>query len=150
MMTFNEICKGVFDNSEFSICVTDTNIESPGPFILYVNHRFQINTGYTAEEVIGKTPRILQGPKTERVVLDKLKKDLKEGKHFEGFTINYRKDGSEIYLDWAIMEFKILGVNYYIGLQKFTDSTEVVNWIEKIKNMQIKIIETLDQLKDQL
>lgn len=145
MKNFNEICKGVFDKSEFSICITDTNLEYPGPFILYVNPIFQDNTGYAAEEVIGKTPRILQGPKTERSVLNKLKEDLKQGKCFEGYTINYKKDGSEIFLRWTVMEAKIFGVNYYVALQKIADSTEVIDWIEKIKEIQLKIIKMLEK-----
>ncbi len=48
-------------------------------------------TGYLPEEVIGKTPRILQGPKTDRAILDRLKRRLIEGQAFFGHSINYRK-----------------------------------------------------------
>src|SRR5262245_59599677 len=58
-------------------------------------------TGYTFEEVIGKTPRILAGPKTDRAVLDRLRKDCSAGKVFHGETIKYRKDGSEFHLEWT-------------------------------------------------
>lgn len=44
--------------------VTDTQLESPGPKILFVNPAFCKMTGYTKEDLIGKTPRILQGPLT--------------------------------------------------------------------------------------
>ncbi len=59
-------------------------------------------TGYSKDEVIGKTPRILQGPKTDRAVLDKLKRKLRDGQSFFGQTINYRKDGSEFVMQWDI------------------------------------------------
>ena len=52
--------------------------------------------------MIGKTPRILQGPKTDRAVVDRLRRNLAEGQPFSGQAINYRKDGSEFILDWAI------------------------------------------------
>ncbi len=85
-----------------SILITTLELEEPGPKIVYVNDGFTRMTGYTREEVIGKTPRILQGPKTDRDVLDTLKKRLKEGLSFFGHTVNYRKDGSEFINQWDI------------------------------------------------
>ncbi len=85
-----------------SILITDLETESPGPRIVYVNPGFTRMTGYSREEVIGKTPRILQGPKTDREVLEELKLSLREGKSFFGQTVNYRKDGSEFINQWDI------------------------------------------------
>ncbi|HAC14590.1 MAG TPA: PAS domain S-box protein [Bacteroidetes bacterium] len=85
-----------------SILITEMKLDNPGPKIVYVNDGFTKMTGYTREEVIGKTPRILQGPKTDRTVLDKLKYSLINGKSFFGQTINYRKDGSEFVNQWDI------------------------------------------------
>lgn len=85
-----------------SILITGLNLEKPGPEIVYVNDGFTKMTGYTRDEVLGKTPRILQGEKTDRAVLDKLKERLKEGKAFFGHTVNYRKDGSEFINQWDI------------------------------------------------
>ena len=85
-----------------SILITDLNLEKPGPKIVYVNDGFCKMTGYSKEEVIGKTPRILQGPKTDQEVLEKLKKRLSEGQSFFGQTVNYRKDGSEFINQWDI------------------------------------------------
>ncbi len=85
-----------------SILITELTLEKPGPRIVYVNDGFCEMTGYSKEEVIGKTPRILQGPKTDRDVLDKLKQRLQEGQSFFGQAINYRKDGSEFVNQWDI------------------------------------------------
>lgn len=85
-----------------SILITRLELEKPGPQIVYVNDGFTRMTGYTKEEVIGKTPRILQGPKTDPKVLETLKKRLKEGQAFFGHTVNYRKDGSEFINQWDI------------------------------------------------
>jgi PAS domain S-box-containing protein len=85
-----------------SILVTTLELEKPGPTIVYVNDGFTRMTGYSREEVLGKTPRILQGPKTDRAVLDKLKLRLKEGQSFFGHTVNYRKDGTEFINQWDI------------------------------------------------
>lgn len=89
-------------NDYDSIIITELNLEKPGPKIVYVNDGFTKMTGYTPNEVIGKTPRILQGPKTDRAILDRLKRRLIEGQAFFGHSINYRKDGSEFINQWDI------------------------------------------------
>jgi diguanylate cyclase (GGDEF)-like protein/PAS domain S-box-containing protein len=85
------------NNTSDAIIITTSYLEYPGPEIVYVNQAFTQMTGYTYDEVIGRTPRLLQGPKTNRQVLKRLKRELVEGKVFQGTTINYRKDGSEFY-----------------------------------------------------
>ena len=85
-----------------SILITELDLEEPGPKIVYVNEGFCEMTGYTKEEVIGQTPRILQGPKTDRKVLDKLKSRLESGQCFFGQAINYKKDGTEFVNQWDI------------------------------------------------
>lgn len=89
-------------NDYDSILITELELEKPGPRIVYVNDGFTKMTGYTKDEVIGKTPRILQGPKTDRAILDRLKRRLIEGQAFFGHSINYRKDGSEFINQWDI------------------------------------------------
>src|SRR5215471_20832600 len=71
-----------------SVLITNAQLELPGPQIIYVNPAFTRMTGYMPEDVIGKTPRILQGPRTERSVLDRLRRDCAAGKVFHGETIN--------------------------------------------------------------
>jgi PAS domain S-box-containing protein len=85
-----------------SILVTKLELDKPGPEIVYVNEGFTKMTGYSRDEVLGKTPRILQGPKTDRAVLFKLRQRLSEGQSFFGHTVNYRKDGSEFINQWDI------------------------------------------------
>src|SRR5215831_16650257 len=81
----------VVEHSTESVLITNAQLELPGPQIIYVNPAFTKMTGYMPEEVIGRTPRILQGAKTDRAVLDQLRSDCSAGKVFHGKTINYRK-----------------------------------------------------------
>ena len=90
--------KGDYD----SILITELDFEKPGPKIVYVNEGFTRMTGFSREEAIGQTPRILQGPKTDRATLDRLKDCLKNGKSFFGQAVNYKKDGSEFVNQWDI------------------------------------------------
>src|ERR1043166_7563532 len=89
-------------SADDSIVITTADLDKPGPQIVFVNPAFTRMTGYEQEEVVGKTPRVLQGPQTERAVLDKLRQELGHGGNFYGCAINYRKDGTEFYNEWHI------------------------------------------------
>ena len=83
--------------------VTGPEIDGPGPRIEYVNPAFEDMTGYAADEVIGKTPRILQGPETHRAVLDVVRSHLEAGRPLKNTTtVNYRKDGTPFWVEWNI------------------------------------------------
>jgi PAS domain S-box-containing protein len=70
--------------------------------VVFANQSFSTMTGYSLEEVIGGTATLLDGPKTGRNVPDILRHNIAEGHRFAGETVNYRKDGSEFIMDWAI------------------------------------------------
>jgi PAS domain S-box-containing protein len=76
-------------------------VEDPGPPIQYVNPAFSTMTGYEADEVIGRSPRFLRGPRTEPWVLRRLQERLQEGQSFEGEAVNYRKDGTPFINHWS-------------------------------------------------
>ena len=97
-----ELLERAIQHDYDSIIITEIELDKPGPRIVYVNNGFEEMTGYNREEVIGKTPRILQGEKTDRTVLERLKQSLKEGNSFFGQTVNYKKDGSEFINQWDI------------------------------------------------
>ncbi len=94
--------RSAVEQSGESIMITDAELDLPGPRIIFVNPAFTRMTGYGSQEVIGKTPRILQGPRTDRHVLQRLRHCLDSGDEFDGEAINYRKDGSEYYQEWQI------------------------------------------------
>jgi PAS domain S-box-containing protein len=95
------LLKTAIEQSNESVMIMTAQLDPPSPRIVYVNSAFTKMTGYAPEEVIGKTPRILDGPKTDRAVLDQLRKNCAAGKVFRGETIKYRKDGSEFILEWT-------------------------------------------------
>jgi len=96
------LLKTTIEQSDESVIIMGARPDPPGPVIVYVNPAFTKMTGYAPEDVIGKTPHILQGPETDRSVLRRLCKDCAAGEAFHGETINYRKDRSEIYLEWTV------------------------------------------------
>ncbi len=78
------------------VLITDANLEVPGPAIQYVNDALCRMSGYSAEELIGKTPRIFQGKQTDRETLQQLTQTLSQGNSFSCELINYKKDGTPI------------------------------------------------------
>jgi DNA-binding NarL/FixJ family response regulator len=82
------LLKTAVEQSNESVIIMTAQLDPPGPQIIYVNPAFTKMTGYAPEEVIGKTPHILQGPKTGPSLLSRLCKDCAAGKVFHGETIN--------------------------------------------------------------
>src|SRR5262245_2087925 len=66
------LLRTAIEQSNESVIIMTARPDPPGPEIVYVNPAFTTMTGYTPEEVIGKTPHILQGPETDRSVLRRL------------------------------------------------------------------------------
>ena len=97
------LLKTAIDNANDAILITEAEpINQPGPRVVYSNKAFTRNTGYTSEEILGQTPRILQGPKTCRAALDKLRKKLKGWREVRIELLNYRKDGTEFWVELNI------------------------------------------------
>ena len=84
------------------VCITTADLDAPGPTIVYVNPAYSQMTRRNRADVIGRSPRIMQGPLTDRAVLDRLRDDLAGGRPFSGETINYRADGEPFHIAWSI------------------------------------------------
>jgi PAS domain S-box-containing protein len=108
------------EQAKESIMITDAEINLPGPKIIFVNPAFTRMSGYTAAEVIGQTPRIFQGPRTDRAVLRRLRQNLENGEPFSGETINYRQDGTEFDLEWQIAPIRNAGgkVTHFVAVER--------------------------------
>lgn len=98
------LLQSVVLNSHDAVVITEAEpLDEPGPKILYVNEAFTRATGYSLEEVFGKTPRLLQGPKTDRSVLDQVRVALSQWQPITAEVINYRKDGSEFWVEFSVV-----------------------------------------------
>ena len=77
--------------------------------IQYVNPAFTKNTGFSSEEAIGNSSRILYSGKQTQSFYDELWRTITAGKPWRGEMINRRKDGSLYYEEQTITP--IFGTN---------------------------------------
>lgn len=122
-------------NANDGVIITEANLESEddGPKIIYVNDAVTKISGYKVEELIGKTPRMLQGEDTDRETLKRLKKALKEGRSFNGELKNYDKDGVPYWLEISIVPVKNEDgqTTHFAAIER--DITERKNFEEELK-----------------
>lgn len=88
--------------------------------IVFINRAFTDLTGYTLTECMEKSPEFLQGPKTDRAVLNRLSDNIRKGETFHGEAINYRKDGTEFVMEWRVLPFvnSFGKITHYFAIQR--------------------------------
>jgi len=121
------------EQSDYPVVLTNAELDPPGPEIVYVNDAFLRLTGYTREELVGATPRMCQGPATDRTELDRLKSRLRAGDSFKGRTWNYRKDGTPYQVEWTVTPLRFKGerIDYFFSVQR--DVTQLYETHEKLE-----------------
>jgi len=103
------------DNSFDALLITD-----PEGIIAYSNKAFTKLTGYDQADVIGKTPKVLQGPGTDQKVLARLKESMQKGNgDYEGSAINYKKNGTPFIMHWRVVPVKVAGeIKAWVAIQR--------------------------------
>ena len=129
-----------------SIIITDSQLDRPGPTIVHVNAAFTAMTGYAFGEAVGQSPRLLQGPKTDRGILDEIRRKLSNNEVFVGQAVNYRKDGSTFINEWHIEPVFIENVktDYYLAIQR--DVTERERLRQQLNDSHQALRTLLDQI----
>ena len=106
-----------------SVLITDA---SNNPKITYANSAFTQLTGYSADEILGKSPKILQGPSTSQVVIQRLRKCLIDVTVFEGEAVNYKKDGTIFMMNWRMIPIIDNGeLKAWLAIQR----EKIVTWL---------------------
>jgi len=134
-ITLRSILSQFFHQSFNAILISEPNVYKP--VILYVNPAFCKMSGYSREELIGKTPKIFQGEKTNRNVIKRLHAELLAGNTFYGATTNYKKNGEAYPVEWNITPVKNENneVIYYISIQKdLSNLKAVANRLKRTNN----------------
>ena len=138
------LLEAAVDQSFNAVVITDADLEA-GPRIVYANPAFERQTGYSWSELAGATPRILQGPGTDRDVLNGLRWSLANGEPFEGQTTNYRKDGSAYQVHWYISPVRSSddgAITHFVSVQQ--DITRSENRDQQLRLMSAALEESAD------
>lgn len=94
----------VITQTKDAVMITDIDTsQNVIPNIIFVNSAFTDMTGYTAEEVIGKSPIMFIGPKSDMLEFDKLKTAIQEYRECFVETINYKKNGEEFWNNFSMI-----------------------------------------------
>jgi len=123
------IAATAFESQE-SLIITDVN-----GLILRVNKAFTENTGFSAEEMIGQTPRILKSGRHQPEFYQEMWRTLIKNGFWQGEIWDKRKNG-QIYPKWlSISAVKAIDgqTTHYIGA--YLDITERKEAEEKIKHL---------------
>jgi len=129
----------VFENLAEGVIFTDA-----GGTILAVNSSFTRITGYAADEVIGRNPRVLQSGVQERDFYEEMWRTLKAAGRWRGEIINRRKSG-ELYpelLSISVVRNAGGGVTNYIGV--FSDLSERLAQERAVREMRERLDLALD------
>jgi PAS domain S-box-containing protein len=99
-----KLLETVITQTKDAVVITDTDISKHEiPNIIFVNEAFSKMTGYKPKEVIGKSPIMFSGPKSDANEFEKLKNAIKN--YHECFieTISYKKNGEEYWVNFSMI-----------------------------------------------
>jgi len=102
------LLKSVILNTNDAVMITKAfPIDSPdGPVIIYSNPAFSEMTGYEPREILGKTPRMVQGDDTDKEARTNIKKSLESWQPVQQEILNYTKLGDKFWVDLSIVPVK--------------------------------------------
>jgi PAS domain S-box-containing protein len=112
-----ELAATAFERTRMPMVMTDPR--QPDNPIVMANQAFLDLSGYTADEVIGRNCRFLQGQGTSPAAVAELRAAVREAREASVEILNYRKDGSPF---WSQVHFSPLydddgQLAYYFGSQ---------------------------------
>ena len=83
----------VASKTDSIVIITDANLK-----IEWVNQSFVRRTGYSLKEVIGQTPRLLQGADTDKATIERIRKAMRENRSVTEELLNYTKHGEKYWV----------------------------------------------------
>ncbi len=117
-------------------------IDEPGPRILFCNDALSRLTGYPPEELIGHSPRRLQGAQTSRVELDRIRQALQSAQPIHAELINYKRSGEPYWLELDIVPLADAEgrCTHFVSVQR--DVTERKRSEERLRESEARLMQS--------
>jgi diguanylate cyclase (GGDEF)-like protein/PAS domain S-box-containing protein len=130
-----------------AIIITDAGAR-PGPLIVWCNAAFTTQTGYSLDEVRGRSPRMLQGPGTDPEMAARLRIAIDTWSPVRGQLLNYRKDGFPFWVDLSLTPIAddTGWFHYWVGVQR--DMTELVQLKQDLQGANRMAVQAQQRLWD--
>lgn len=116
------------EQSKSTVIITDTS-----GIIEYINPRFTEVTGYTSEEVIGKSTQILKSDKVDKIIYQQLWETISSGREWQGELLNKKKNGD---LFWELVSISPVKnsenqITHYIAVKEEISGYKKSGTLEK-------------------
>ncbi len=138
----------VLQHTYESVIVTDGDVHPPGPRIVYVNRAFTLLTGYSAEEAVGRSPRILVGPGTSADIQARLRVALENGQPFNDQLVCYRKDGTSFVAHCSLAPLRDDQgrISHWVGVQR--DVSEQQRVADALRESEARYRSVVDSIRE--
>ena len=116
--------------------------------VVYVNRAFTAMTGYSTEEIVGRTLYVLKGPKTSQAALDRIAAAFEAEATVREQLLNYRKNGSRFWADCTLapIEDEALDGTFWISIQR--DITSRVEAERSLRSSEARFRLVTDNMRD--
>jgi diguanylate cyclase (GGDEF)-like protein/PAS domain S-box-containing protein len=137
------LLKSVVVNANDAVLIAEAKPgDHLGGKIVYVNEAFSRMTGYSPDEAVGRTPRILLGPQTDRDQLNHVRQALSNWEGARVELINYRKDGSAYWVDANFVPIteETGQFTHWVAVQRETTHRRQAEDLERDRNRVLELV----------
>jgi len=138
-MKLETLLANIANYTSDAIVITDADWQQPGgPKIVYVNDTFTALTGYRREEVMGHSPKMLQGPETDREASARIARALAQQQPVVAELLNYTKRKHTYWVEISITPvFNEQGqCVYFLSIEKDVTERRVMQSATEQQSMQ--------------
>lgn len=109
--------------------------------LIYVNPAFERLTGYSANDILYRDCRFLQGGARDQPARARIREAIRNGQPCREVLLNYRKDGTTFWNELSITPVYNEGdqLKYFIGIQK--DVSQQVAAAERVAQLEAQLAE---------
>ena len=123
-MELYTVTQALGDYINDAVLITEAEpITGDGPKVVWCNKAFTLMTGYFPKDIIGQTPRLLQGEGTDPAAINNIHEALVAWKPIRQRLLNYKKSGEEFFIELDIKPIADESgwYHYWIAIQREVD-----------------------------